>query len=244
MTSCSKTVRGLTRRAVLIGSAQIVTAVATYAATPRRSEARLVSFRLEDLVSLKVGQWGFVSRAGVVAPRADGTVDGYDQVVTRVYEAPNLPAIMLLIAYGSTQGGALQLHRPETCYPAQGFSLSDPMPFDLDFGTNEIIKARAFTARRDARIERLIYWTRIADSFPTDTAEEYRAIFGSVLKGVTPDGILVRVSTLGADIDLMDKALQTFVTALVHTTIDPGLQILVGQAMTSALLHKSGTLKI
>jgi EpsI family protein len=228
----------LTRRAILIGSAQVATAVAAYAATPRRAEGRLAKFRLEDLISLKVGSWGFVSRAGVVVPRSDGPVDGYDQVVTRVYEAPNLPAIMLLLAYGSTQGGSLQLHRPETCYPGQGFTLSDSAPRDLDFGTNEIIQARAFTARRDQRIERLIYWTRIANSFPRNTAEEYEAIFGSVLKGVTPDGILVRVSTLGTDVDLMDKALEVFVAALMDTTPDAGLQILVGPVMAAAVSRR------
>ena len=123
-------------------------------------------------------------------------LESYDQLIARMYDAPGLPKIMLLIAYGSTQGATLQLHRPETCYPAQGFILSDFSEPEFNFGSGHAIRSRRFTATLNERIERLVYWTRIANSFPLNTAGEYRAILGSVLKGLVPDGILVRISTI------------------------------------------------
>ena len=40
---------------------------------------------------------------------------------------------MLSIAYGKNQSDALQLHKPEICYPAQGFTLlaKQNTPLDL-----------------------------------------------------------------------------------------------------------------
>ncbi|MFT4027242.1 MAG: EpsI family protein [Novosphingobium sp.] len=92
---------------------------------PRRPEHRRAREKLGDLIPDTVGPWRFENSNGIVVAREDGPVDGYDQLVSRKYRAAGLPEVMLLAAYGSTQGGMLQLHRPETCYPAQGFALSD-----------------------------------------------------------------------------------------------------------------------
>jgi EpsI family protein len=218
------------RRAFLIGGAMALTGAAAYAATPRRAEHRLARVRLGELIPQQIGDWRFVSREGIVVARADEAqpADGYDQVLSRLYAAPGLPAIMLLIAYGSTQGGSLQLHRPETCYPGQGFRLSDFSEPDLAVGGPRPVAARRFVATRDDRIERLIYWTRIADSFPRNTAGEYAAILSSVVRGVIPEGVLVRVSTIGSDIAASDAAIDRFIGAMVGSLGAQGRSILLG----------------
>lgn len=224
---------GLTRRAFAVGSVMTLAALGSYVAQPKRTENRLGKQRLGTLIPQTIGPWHFAGSAGIVNAQEDAPVDGYDQVLTRVYGAPGLPDIMLLIAYGSAQGGGLQLHRPETCYPGQGFRLSDFAQWQVRPGRDQVFASQAFTATRDERIERLVYWTRIAHSFPLNTVQEYRAIFGSLLAGLVPDGILVRISTIGADIPASDRALQTFQAALVREAV-AARAVLLGTTMAGA----------
>lgn len=228
---------GLSRRSFLVGSAFALTSAAAIAAAPRKSERRLAVQKLEQIIPLRVGPWQFATNAGVVVPSEEGPVDSYDQVLTRTYDADGLPSVMLLIAYGSTQGGSLQLHRPETCYPGQGFRTSSFSDLTLSGGPTESIAARTFTATRDDRIERLLYWTRIAESFPRTTAEEYLAIIRSTLKGVVPDGVLVRISSIGSDIARSDQAIAGFAAALIDAPAAAG-QILVGNSMAAAIAKR------
>jgi EpsI family protein len=220
----------LTRRAILVGGAMAITAAGAYAATPRRAEHRLAKQKLGALIATEIGPWRYISPVGVIVAREDEgePVDGYDQVLTRVYDAPGLPSIMLLLAYGSTQGGSLQLHRPETCYPGQGFKLSDFTELNFEFLRGQKVHARRFTASRDDRIERIVYWTRISRSFPRNTAEEYAAIFAGVFSGVIPDGLLVRISTLGGDIPASDAAIARFARDMVQSASASGRTILLG----------------
>lgn len=222
----------LSRRALLVGAAQASTAAAAYAAMPRRPSDGLLKDSLETLIPRQIGAWRWVSNTGVVTTSETSEDDAYDQQLMRVYAAPDLPRIMLLIAYGSTQGGSLQLHRPETCYAGQGFGLADFSTVDLSLGKPaRSVAASAFTARRDDRIERLLYWTRIADAFPRSTAGEYRAILAGVLSGTVPDGILVRVSTLGADTAESDAGLQRFAAAMVLAAPPKGAALLIGDTV-------------
>jgi EpsI family protein len=220
----------LTRRSLLVGGAMTLTAGGAFAVQPRRSEHRLARRKLGSLIATTIGPWTITTPAGVVvASEESENTDGYDQLLTRVYRAPELPTVMLLIAYGSTQGGSLQLHRPETCYPGQGFRIGGFEEIDFGFLSGQPVHARRITARRDDRIERMVYWTRIANSFPRNTAEEYRAIISSVLRGVVPDGILVRISTIGANVDQSDLALNQFAREMVATAAPLGREILLGR---------------
>lgn len=233
----------LTRRSFVVGALAGGTALAAYAATPRKEEHRLARTKLGALVPVAIGPWRYVNADGVVVARAEEDVptDGYDQLVTRTYEAPGRPAIMLLLAYGSTQGGSLQLHRPETCYPGQGFRLSQFDEPDLAFAGVGPVRSRRFTARRDDRIERLIYWTRIGAEFPRNTAQEYRAILSRVLSGVIPDGILVRISTLGDNIAESDAALGDFAVAMVAALPNNGRRILLGDPIAAEIAGTDAT---
>jgi EpsI family protein len=225
---------GLTRRSFAVGAALSLAALGSYLAQPRRTEDRLATKKLGDVIPQSIGPWSYAGSADIVDARAEGPQDGYDQVLTRRYRASGLPEVMLLIAYGSTQGGSLQLHRPETCYPAQGFKLSDFSEQQIHPGPRQTVAGRTFTASRDDRIERLVYWTRIAESFPSNSAQEYAAILGSLVKGLIPDGILVRFSTIGPDVPASDQALQTFMAMLLREAV-AARPILIGSAMAAAL---------
>ncbi|WP_425228641.1 exosortase-associated protein EpsI, V-type [Sphingomonas sp.] len=220
---------GISRRGLVIGGAMALTSAAAWGVQPRHTEHRLAHRKLGDLIARRVGQWSVTAPAGVIVPTEEvANTDGYDQLLTRVYVAPGLPTIMLLIAYGSTQGGSLQLHRPETCYPGQGFRLSAFADSDLPLAPGLPVQARGFTARRDERTERVLYWTRIADRFPRNTAQEYATIIRSVLRGTVPDGILVRVSSIGPDDRGAESELARFAQEMVATATPAGRQVLIG----------------
>ena len=227
----------LSRRAVLIGSAMAATAAVAYTAKPRRAEHRLIKQNLADVVPRTIGPWSISSVSGMVVATQDqaAPAEGYDQLLTRVYRADGLPTIMLLLAYGSTQGGSLQLHRPETCYPGQGFRLSDFTDVELDLGADRPVDARKFTAQRDDRVERLTYWTRISNRFPRNTAEEYGSIIASIFRGYVPDGLLVRISALGEDFPAIDLALARFARTMIEGTGAEGRDLLVGDVMAAEI---------
>lgn len=213
----------LSRRAVLTGALALTASAAAWRLQPRPRQSAIPAASLNRLVPLAVGPWRYLSAAGVVVARPEDAEDpadtgGYDQLLARNYLAPGLPAIMLLIAYGSTQGGSLQLHRPETCYPGQGFRLGDFADRALPLPGVAPVPVRGFTAIRDDRVERLLYWTRIANAFPRSTFEEYAAILHEVLRGVVPDGILVRISSIGPDTQASDRAIEQFARGLVQAS--------------------------
>jgi EpsI family protein len=225
----------VSRRAFIIGTATAATSVAAALAVPRRPAGDAPQKKLEALIPKEIGDWRYLSSTGVVASAENDDADIYDDLLTRVYQAPGQPPIMLLIAYGRTQGGNLQLHRPETCYPGQGFVLSDSEPRELHFGDANIVEARAFTAKRDQRIERLIYWTRIGDRFPRNSAQEYMAIFASVVRRTVPDGVLVRVSAIGNDTVRSDMAVDRFAHDLVLYSGNDARRVLLGDSMATAI---------
>jgi EpsI family protein len=223
-----------TRRTFVVGTALTLAGAGAYVAQPRRAENRLSNVKLESVIPPELGSWRVVDNSGVIVARQDEPIDGYDQVLSRKYFAEGLPDVMLLIAYGSTQGGSLRLHRPETCYPGQGFKLSDFVEVTLELGVSTKIPARSFTASRDDREERLTYWTRISDSFPRTIAQEYRAILGSVAKRVIPDGVLVRISAIGADTSASNHAIAAFFSALIHHAVG-ARPLLLGNAMATQM---------
>lgn len=219
---------GFSRRGLLIGGAMALTSAAAWGVQPRRAEHRLANRKLGSLVAKQIGPWSVTAPGGViVATEETENTDGYDQLLTRVYAAPGLPTVMLLIAYGSTQGGSLQLHRPETCYPGQGFGLGAFEDADLSLVPGRVVRTRGFTARRDERNERVLYWTRIANEFPRNTAEEYLTIFRNVLGGTVPDGILVRLSAIGPDERGNEAALTRFAHDMIASAPPAGRQVLV-----------------
>lgn len=205
----------LTRRTMLVGGALAGASALALGLTPRRAEHRIGNANLERIIPPQIANWRFYTRSGVVLPQLDDPADGYDQVLSRAYESPGLPPIMLVIAYGSAQGGSLQLHRPEICYPSQGFNLSGIHLPDIPLVSGRDIPAKGFTAQRDDRIEQVLYWSRISSAFPRSSAEEYAAIFSAIVKGAVPDGVLVRFSCIDPDYGKSVRILQDFARAMV-----------------------------
>jgi EpsI family protein len=185
------------RRDVLMGGALLASAGTAAALVPRD---RLVlmpkGHDLEDMVPQKVGAWTHVPGPGIVLPRTEGSLSAkiYGEVLSRVYFADNLLPVILVIAYGPVQNDLLQLHRPEVCYSAVGFDVSETVQRPLMLRPGVALPARQLVARSDRRTETISYWTRVGDDLPTNGREQRLVKLRQQWDGYIADGILVRMS--------------------------------------------------
>ncbi|TMH09449.1 MAG: EpsI family protein, partial [Betaproteobacteria bacterium] len=91
-----------------------------------RAADRGRSISLESVIPKSFGEWSEAADQGaqVVNPQTKEILDKlYSQILTRTYVNKSGYRIMLSMAYGDDQRGELQTHKPEVCYPAQGFTL-------------------------------------------------------------------------------------------------------------------------
>jgi EpsI family protein len=219
----------VSRRDLLVGGACLAVAGGAYARMPRRRLASIPKDHLAALAPDHIADWRYETSSGIVLPPPDELARLlYDQQVTRAYVSDKHPSVMLVMAYGSSQGGMLQVHRPEICYPASGFRLSSTLTESLPTGDGHAIPVRAFTATADTRVEQVMYWTRVGNALPTSWTSQRVAIMESNLLGAVPDGLLVRLSTIGEDVADGRAVLADFARAMLVAVGPAGRRQLLG----------------
>ena len=224
---------GISRRSVVVGAGFAAVSGAALAVTPRRHEATLGPRRLADVIPGQIGPWSLADAGPMVLPDADQPTDVYDQVLARTYVAPDLPLMMFLVAYGAAQSGLMKVHRPEICYASSGFAIGGDHAIDVPLVGGGPIAARGFRASREDRSEEVLYWTRISDKFPRDLTSQRLLMLELGVRGVIPDGVLVRCSTLGQAGRGGETAILAFVRALLASASPVGRALLIGAAMPS-----------
>ena len=153
---------------------------------------------LSELVPASFGEWVEDRSMPVVLPAPDVQANlnkVYNQVLARTYVNKQGYRIMLSVAYGGDQSDGMQVHRPEVCYPAQGFEVQRVWADDVQLADRSIPVTRA-TTRLGPRIEPLTYWI-------INGEQVIRPGFGArlvqlqyTMRGKIPDGMLVRVSSI------------------------------------------------
>lgn len=217
------------RRDLLIGGTMALAAGVAYAREPHTRLASIAPDELEKIVPLEIGPWRYETASGIVLPPPDALAKMlYDQQMARAYASDSQPGVMLVMAYGSGQNGALQVHRPEICYPASGFRLSDKRGGTMALGNGTSIPVRSFTAIGDVRTEQVLYWSRIADVLPTGWTAQRVAIMRNNLMGYIPDGLLVRVSVISPDREGSLAKLGDFCRAMLAASGAAGRRKLIG----------------
>jgi|SRR4051812_31435275 EpsI family protein len=217
----------LSRRQVLTGLLMASAAAVAAARKPNVQLDYLGNRKLEDVIPKHIGRWEFVSNSGLVIPPNDQLqLALYSQLLTRVY-SNGRNSIMLLIAYSANQTGFLQVHRPEFCYTAAGYQLSDFARHNVPLGGSRAFTANSLTAMRDATTEKLLYWTRIGDHIPLSWAEQKLTFAGDNLKRQIPDAALVRVSTQNLDDAQALALIDEFVAEMIASVAAPLRRVLL-----------------
>ena len=146
------------------------------------------------------GDWTVTPQpAQVVNPQTKELLDSiYSQILTRTYVHKDGYRIMLSMAYGDDQRGGLQAHRPEVCYPAQGFRVDSIADGQLatDFGAIEV---RRLTTKLKSRNEPVTYWLTTGDFVIRNQWDKRMAQLRAAFTGQIPDGLLFRVSSIDED---------------------------------------------
>ncbi|HMM54774.1 MAG TPA: EpsI family protein [Candidatus Desulfobacillus sp.] len=176
---------------------------------------------LETLVPKAFGEWREepLLFAQVINPQQQEVLDRiYNQTLARTYVNPQGYRVMLSIAYGGDQSDAMQVHRPEVCYPAQGFTLRDKHGDSLQTAFGNLPVTRVNTSL-GSRQEPITYWVTIGDTVLRSTGIRKKLVEMSYgLAGKIPDGMLVRVSSIDRDTsrayEMQDRFTRQMVEAL------------------------------
>ena len=184
------------RRAIVMGLLMVSAAGVAAMRKPNVPLHYLGNRKLNEIIPTKIGRWNFVANSGVVVPPEDQLQTAiYSDLLTRIYSDGD-QAIMLLIAYGANQTGFLQVHRPEFCYTAAGFKLSQSREHVVEISPETSIRTQSMDALRDGVVETLVYWTRIGNHMPSSWGRQKLTVAQDNLQRIIPDATLVRVSTI------------------------------------------------
>lgn len=223
-----------TRRTALIGGAALLSGGAALAMTSRERDGDAYGARLATLVPLTLGPWHRRTGPEIILPDDVETADPfYDKTLSRTYAAPGRPDVMLVIAHGGAQSTSWNVHRPETCYDAAGFTLNAARDAAWPIGGGRSVPGRLVTMTRAQRVEQIGYWRRIADGFPATSGEERVLTLRRRLVGHAPDGVLVRMSVLTTDVALATATIAGFATALVHASAAEARRLMLGSLSAS-----------
>lgn len=213
--------RLLSRRQVVAGLAMLSAGGIAVARRPNIAMDYLGNHKLENIIPKRIGRWNFVTNSGlIVAPSDQLQLAVYSQLLTRVYYDGS-DVIGLLIAYSADQTGFLQVHRPEFCYTAAGYTLSEAAPHTIGLGPTTSLTVNSLTATRNDNKEKLIYWTRIGHYVPLSWAQQKLIVARENLNRFVPDAALVRISTVGFNEAADMNAVDEFARALIASVPAP-----------------------
>jgi len=153
----------------------------------------------------------------VINPQTEELLDKlYSETLSRSYVNSNGYRIMLSLAYGSDQRGSLQAHKPEVCYPAQGFIVQKNEVELLTTSFGDIPARRLFTTM-GARQEPVTYWFTVGNEAVQGKLQKRLVELSYTLNGRIPDGLLFRVSSIDANAARAYKMQNQFVNQLLHS---------------------------
>lgn len=187
---------------------------------------------LETAIPARFGDWKIDETIAtlLVTPELQKVIDEtYSQTLSRTYINSAGKRIMLSVAYGGSHGEGMQTHRPEICYPAQGFQIAkDSRPDVLSTQYGEL-PIKRLVAEQGARHEPITYWVVVGDQQTQFGLRMKLAQMRYTLTGVIPDGMLVRVSSIGRDEANAYEVQADFIRAMLGAIRDSERQRITGK---------------
>lgn len=182
-----------------------------------------------DLTALtpdRVGEWRALALSGAILP-AEIDLEPGEAVQYRSYADAAGRILTLVVAYGPPLGDSVRLHRPESCYVAQGFRINSRQTQALAIGDRNV-RMVTMQTQKSLRREAVSYWLRDGDDYVTSAPARQLLAFKRSSTG-RADGALVRVSSNGAD-DRAFERHQDFLTALQAATSEEAQTLIFAAA--------------
>lgn len=224
------------RRDLILGGMALAGLGTAEALRPRRRLVLLKKGTLAEALPREFAGWSS-EESQLVTPDMAGRLAKtlYSETVSRTYYHEGTDdGVMLLIAYGDTQSDLLQLHRPESCYPAVGYTLQMTRSAEVPVGAGLMLPARRVVATTEDRTESILYWTRLGERLPQSAGDQRTARLKNAMEGYVADGVLVRCSAVG-DVDHAFKLLDTFVPEMLRAVSPQARPAFVGTRIARAI---------
>lgn len=157
---------------------------------------------LETLIPKTFGDWKIDETILplIANPEQEALINRiYNQTLTRTYVNSRNDRVMLSIAYGGDQSDTMAVHKPEVCYPAQGFQILKSPTISTFTVDNGSIPVKRLVAAQGPRIEPITYWTTVGDTVAVSGLRWKLQQLKFGLTGKIPDGLLFRVSSIQSD---------------------------------------------
>lgn len=188
--------------------------------------------KLATLIPMNFGDWRGQDTDGVVVAdpqmlRNLQTI--YTETLSRTYVDSKGRRIMLSIAYGDDQRDGMELHYPEVCYPAQGFQqkAASEAKIATPHGT---INVKRLVMTTGPRNEPITYWTMVGAYQTSKGLQKKVNEMRYSFKGLIPDGMLVRMSSISYDTEQTYRDHEAFIQDLIRALTPQGRLRLAGFA--------------
>jgi len=201
------------RRAVVLAIAMFAAAISV-GSVERIPGAAIVAPNLDEMLPDDFGEWRRAPLSAAVLP-VEAEIGPGEAVAYRAYRDSAGRSVTLVIAYGPPLGDSVRLHRPESCYVAQGFAIQTRSIKNLSLA-NGMMKVIRLEAENSIRNEAITYWLRDGDDY-VDSAYGHELLDFKRGFERRADGALVRVSSKGkgaSAFPLHERFLSDFTQAL------------------------------
>lgn len=202
---------------------------AAYKLTPRQLLADKSPINLETMIPEQVSGWHVVKKLDdqiISSPELDAKVSAiYSQLLNRTYVSSDGYQIMLSVAYTKNQSdnSGQQSHKPEICYPAQGFEILHRQQTVLRKNLLPVIQLET---QNQQRHELVSYFTTIGNLVVSSNMETKIAQMKYSIDGVIPDGLIFRVSSVDRDSVRAYKKQEEFIDGLFASASEEATRIL------------------
>jgi len=210
--------KALDRVMLLIGLLMFAGAGLAYVMTPiRKTASEFDKVNLEKMIPESFGEWKIDTSVVPVLPSPELLArleKIYNQTLGRTYINSKGQRVMLSIAYSDDQHEGLNTHRPEICYPAQGFDILKSRVAEVVTQYGKLAVTRLLAQQR-ARNEPITYWVIVGDKVTFFGLPHKLAQLRYGLTGEVADGMLVRVSSIDRDENGAYQLQQEFLDAML-----------------------------
>lgn len=204
--------------AVVLAMSMALTAAAANLARPTKylADSR-PSLKIGPSIPAEFAGWRTLpTSSGVVNPQQEASLNAiYSELINRTYVGPKGERVMLSIAYGKNQSDSFQVHKPEICYPAQGFQLKSNTKAVISTPYGLLPVRRIETTYGTQRPEPVTYWTTLGDYAVESGTDKKLKEMRYAMQGYIADGLLFRVSSIDPDSERAFEIQERFASDLL-----------------------------